>query len=134
MNDSDLSDLRTVEMMADDLFRMGGSGIELDIFPTLSKLPNKTITKLDRAKAFQTACFHRLLNQNKSSFDEHNTSCVADELLRYQRLTATHGSMSLNSDDVDLIIRNLMAAGTCFLSALYDFSFDIHFYAKTGIN
>ena len=50
MNEPDLADLRQVETMADDLFRMGGSGIELDLFPMLSKLPNKTFSKLDRAK------------------------------------------------------------------------------------
>ena len=56
MNNVDLAELRQVEVMADDLFRMGGSGIELDLFPMLSNLPNKTFGKLDKAKVCCKLC------------------------------------------------------------------------------
>ena len=60
---------------------------------------------------FQKRCFSRLLDINRANFDDQNTQCVADELLKYQRRTAKHGNMAINLDDIDLIIRNLMAAG-----------------------
>jgi cytochrome P450 len=96
-------------------------GAEIDIFPWLRFLPNKSFMKLKNMVQGINAFLRKEIDENIKEHDPDNPRCILDSLLKFQKKIATeNGNKVLSDHDVLKLVQNVFLAGTSTSSfALY---------------